>query len=66
MQLPFVSLPFLFVVVVLNPFAANAERALIDRATTRRAVNASIMMMRFIFSVSFPDIHLTPMKPKLR
>jgi hypothetical protein len=28
--------------------SANAEKALSDRATTRRAVNASIMMMRLI------------------
>src|SRR5215211_2444272 len=33
--------------------AANAVTALNDRATTRRAVNASIMVMRFIFCVSF-------------
>jgi hypothetical protein len=45
---------------------ANAERALIDRASTRRAVKASIKMMRFIFSVSFAYIHPTHMKPKLR
>src|SRR5919112_3585165 len=43
-------LPFLHWVSVVT---ANAERALTERAATRKAANASIMRMRFIFSVSF-------------
>jgi hypothetical protein len=45
--------------------APNAERALTDRAATRKAANASIMMMRFIFCVSFIYTHPTPMKLKV-
>jgi hypothetical protein len=41
--------------------AANAERALTEMAVTRKAANATIIMMRFIFPVSFSYTHLTPM-----
>jgi hypothetical protein len=44
---------------------ADAENALIDRATTRRAVNANIKTMRFIYSVSFSYTYPTPMKLKV-
>ena len=45
--------------------AANAERALTDRAATRKAANATIIIMRFIYSVSFTYTHPTPMKLKV-
>jgi len=35
-------------------FAANAEGAATDMATTIMAATVSIMMMRFICSISFP------------
>ena len=46
--------------------SANAERALSDRATTRRAVNASIMVMRLstlcILSLHSPNIYETKLR----
>src|SRR5215210_2728883 len=59
------TLPWTLVQPAGRSCAANAERALTDRAATRKAANATIIIMRFIFSVSFAYTHPTPMKLKV-